>query len=192
MHISILKLPCTVVTTSKIFKAVIFEQEAQLLKSNYESYSGILGQIYWERFLALQICCGSVALVQQLAEWLYLGRRLQRLTLWLAMGLLGLALLDGVWVQPQLQKLAQIKFAYRKTPQGYESHNIYTTEQRIGATKTLQIWNRIGRIATLGIDLGRFSLSVNWLALGGLALLTWRLANPIDTPRFIPASKFRS
>lgn len=163
-----------------------------LLKGNFDCYSTIIDVFNWERFIPLQIWCGSVALLHQLAEWLYLGRRFQRLTTWLVLGLLGAVLIDGFWLQPRLQALHQVKYSYRKTAQGYEAVTSYTNEQRVKATVSLQRWERVGRVLSLGLHPGKLSLGANWPALVALALLLWRIANPADMPRFAPPSKFRS
>ncbi len=167
------------------------EQVGQIGR-NGPGFMGIIDQVYWERFLALQIWCAAIALLHQIAEWLYLGRPLQRFTSWLVLGLLTFTLLDGFWLQPQLQRLHQTYYGYRKTSQGYQASNAYSSEQRSLAGKTLQFWQQVGRFATFGLRTGKISLTLNFLVLGCLGLLVWRLANPVDTPRFIPATKFRS
>ena len=39
---------------------------------------------------------------------------------------------------------------------------------------------------------GTINVGAGATALAALAILLWRTSNPVDTPRFAPASKFRS
>ena len=157
----------------------------------YGKYSGILDQLYWERILGFQIWCAVIALVHQLAEWLYMGRRLQRLTLYLVFALLLLGLVDGFWLQPRLHRLHQIAYSYQLTSAGLESH-VYPQEERARAVRSLELWQKVGRFGALGLSPSRFSLTINWFGLLALMYLTWRIANPGDVPRFVPSTKFRS
>ncbi len=163
----------------------------QLLRGNFESYSGIIDHLYWDNFLALQLWCGMIAVAHQFAEWLYLGRRLQRLTTYLVAVLFCMVVIDGLWLQPQLERLHQAKFAYRKTDQGFQPNNSFTQEQRIKATRSLNTWGRVAKITSLGMH-SHFSLSNNWFALAGLGILLWRISTPTETLRFVPSNKFRS
>ena len=58
-------------------------------------YAGAAAQIVIERYFLFHELCGAVALVHLVAEWLYMGKPLQRLTLWLLLGILALGLVGG-------------------------------------------------------------------------------------------------
>lgn len=143
-----------------------------------EAKAGIVAQLVLERYFALQYWCGSIALIHQLAEWVYLGKALQKVTFGILLGTFALALIGGLWLQPKLQKLHQTRYGYLKTTQGYV-RNDPTAAQWAQADKAFAAWHGV-------------SMGINVLALGGLALFLWRVANPTDGPRFVPANKFRS
>jgi hypothetical protein len=137
-------------------------------------YVGIIAQHSVERFFALQYWCGAVAILHQLAEWVYLGKRLQQLTCSVLLGVFAVGLLGGLWLQPKLNKLFQIKYGnqlYRR--------EIYTPEQTARAARSFRVWHGVASV-------------VNLLALGGLAFYTWRIVNPPGQgPRFFSPNKFR-
>lgn len=161
-----------------------------LTERSFPTYSGIIDHIYWHRLFMFEIWCGAIALAHQCAEWLYMGRRL-RLTFWLILGLFSASMIDGIWLQPHIQRLREVKYAYQETPQGFQMQPV-SPQQREKATKALAFWGKIGRFATFGLDSQKISLTMNWLALSCLAVLAWRVVNPTESFRFVPASKFRS
>ncbi len=135
-----------------------------------EAYTGIIAQQVVERYYVLYYWCGPIALLHQLAEWVYLGRALQRLTLIALAGAFCLGLIGGLGLQPKVNRLHQVK---------YGRNELYTPAQKAQATKSLKLWHGV-------------AVAANYLALAGLALYVWRVANPSGGPRFVPASKFRS
>ena len=143
---------------------------ADMQKMLGEIYSGIAAQIVFERYLALHYWCGAVALVHQLAEWIYLGKALQRFTLGLIVALFSLGLVSGLWLQPKVKKLHQIKYA-RPT--------LYTPSQQAQAAREYGFWRGVSQI-------------INLLVLGGLTFYAWRTVHTGDSPRFVPTGKFRS
>ncbi len=150
-------------------------------EQSFLSYSDIFHKVYWERFISLQIWCGGVALVHQVAEWLYLGRRLQRITFYLLLALLSLALFNGLVVQPNLKRLHEVEFAYELSPQGRPKvlKTPSSDSERLKAGRSFRIWYLVGT-------------RLNWLSLLGLGALAWRVANPVESAHFLPTSKFRS
>src|SRR3989442_11060570 len=54
-------------------------------------YAGAAAQIVIERYFFFHEMCGVIALAHLVAEWLYMGKPLQRLTLWLLLGIFALA-----------------------------------------------------------------------------------------------------
>jgi hypothetical protein len=111
------------------------------------------------RFFLLQYWCGGIALAHLLAEWVYCGRPVRRVSLALVLGMLVVALVGGLWAQPKMQ-------AWHKT-------------KYFGATKELQI--------QAGESFARFhaaSETANLLVIGGLILYLWRVSVAPEGPRF--------
>jgi hypothetical protein len=133
-------------------------------------YGGLVAQLVLERYFMLHYWCGGVALLHLLAEWVYLGKALQRVMLWLLIGILGLGLLGGLWLQPKLKRLHQIK---------YGRSDLFTSAQKASATRSFRVWHGV-------------SQAMNLLVLGGLVVYYWRTVHPNEGPRFVSATKFRS
>ena len=144
-----------------------------------EAQAGIAAMMILQRYFSLQYWCGSIAIVHQLAEWVYLGRSLQRWTVGVLAAVYLLALLGGLWLQPRLQHLHEVKYGYRKVNGQYLRDSTQPGQQRDEAAAAFRRWHGV-------------SMVFNLIVMGGLAFFTWRVANPVDVPRFIPASKFRS
>src|SRR5947208_12848749 len=64
-------------------------------------YSGLVAQLVLERYFVLHYCCGGIALLHQLAEWVYLGKRLHRFTFGLLVIVLLLAICGGAALAPR-------------------------------------------------------------------------------------------
>ena len=133
-----------------------------------EIWPGIIAFIVFERYFALQYWCGAIALAHHLAEWVYLGKPLQRATMLIVLGVFGLGLFGGLWLQPRLERLHAVKYG-----------KSYTKEQQTTAKNSLSGWHVVSRITGL-------------LSLVGLGIYIWRMGNPPNPPRFMPATKFRS
>ena len=142
---------------------------AEMKKLLGEIYSGLVAQMVLERYFVLHYCCGAIALVHQLAEWVYLGKALQRLTFGLLLGILALNLAGGLWLKPKLTELHRIR---------YSRPEQYSAAQRQDAARLFRNWHSVSMIMNLAV-------------LAGLALFAWRLAMPPNGPRFVPG-KFRS
>jgi len=138
-------------------------------------WHGAMAQLVIGRYFALQYVCGVIALAHLLAEWVYLGRPLQKLTLGLIVGLLGLGFAGGLWLQPKLKKLHLIKYSMSEQ---YKPIAIPAGE-RIEAARSFGVWHGVAR----ALDL---------LALGGLVIYFWRVNHPTDNLRFVTSTKFRS
>jgi hypothetical protein len=127
---------------------------------------GFAAEAIVARFFMLQYWCGAIALVHLLAEWIYGGRPVRRLNLALVLGLLALALAGGLWAQPKMNTLHQIKY-FGKKP-----------DLQAEAKKAFALWHGA-------------SESVNLLVIGGLILYLWRVSGPPEGPRFGGFSKIR-
>src|SRR3989442_266455 len=75
------------------------------------AFAGLIAQALLERYFVLQYICASVALLHQVAEWLYLGKALQRAALGLLLGVFSLGLINGLGLQPKLTNLHRIRFS---------------------------------------------------------------------------------
>ena len=133
-------------------------------------WTGVIAFIVFERYFALQYWCGAIAIAHQFAEWVYLGRPLQRAMIGAAFGVFVLGLVGGLWVQPRIERYHAVK---------YGKPDLYSPQQKATAAKSLSVLHGVSRVA------GLFSLV-------GLAFYMWRMGNPPNPPRFVPSSKFRS
>jgi hypothetical protein len=131
-------------------------------------WTGFVAFHLFERYFALQYWCGAVALAHLLAEWVYLGKPLYRLSLGLVLGAFCLSLAGGLFVQPRLKQLQTIKYAPNEAEPRKEA-----------AARSLRIWHGISQSAGL-------------LVVAGLGWHLWRMGNPPNAPRYAPQGKFRS
>jgi hypothetical protein len=146
-----------------------FSAEMQNLigANNYPYFSGAIAQILVGRYFILQLICGIVAFLHMLTEWLYLGKTPRKLWLGLLIGLFAIALIGGDWLQPKLKDLHWVKYRANQR------------EQREIASQSFRAWHGAAQI-------------LNLVALVGLGLYLWRVANPPDPTRFVSTTKFRS
>jgi hypothetical protein len=135
-----------------------------------EAYPGIIAQWVWERYYLLQYWCGSIAVLHLLAEWVYLGRAIHRVTLSALITAFCLGMIGGLWLHPKLKGLHQVK---------HSRPGVYTTIRQNQASRSYAVW-------------GGVAAGLNWLMLGALLVYTARVTHPLSGPRFVPASKFRS
>lgn len=138
-------------------------------------WTGSMAQLVLTRYFYLQYICGAIAMAHLLAEWVYLGRRLHRLTLTLMLGLLFIAFAGGLWMQPKLKRLNQVKYSMSDS---YKPAAI-PAEQRVAAEKSFRVWHGV-------------SATMNLISLAGLVVYFWRVIHPSDNLRFIGTPKFRS
>src|SRR5436190_8627054 len=73
-------------------------------------YAGAAAQIVIERYFFFHEMRGVIALAHLVAEWLYMGKPLQRLTLWLLLGIFWVGLVGGFIIQPKLQGLHRVMY----------------------------------------------------------------------------------
>ena len=137
-------------------------------------WPGAINQLVLARFFSLQYICGTLALAHLLAEWVYLGRALQRFTLGLLLGLLCVSFTGGLWLTPKLKKLHLTKYSMSAE---YKPLAIPAAE-RLAADNSFKTWHGVSQI-------------FNLLAMGGLVIYFWRVTHPTDNLRFVGAPKFR-
>ena len=131
-------------------------------------YAGLVAQSVLERYFILHYCCGAVAIMHQLAEWVYLGKALHRLTFGLLMAIMALSLIGGLWLQPKLKELHRIRYGRPEQ---------FPPQQRAQAEKAFKSWHGVSQVMNLAV-------------LAGLAGLAWRLSVPSNGSRF-STGKFR-
>jgi hypothetical protein len=127
---------------------------------------GFAAEAVVARFFVLQYWCGAIALAHLLAEWLYGGRPARRLNLALVLGLLALALAGGLWAQPKMRALHEVKYFGK------------TAQQQAQAAQAFALWHGA-------------SETVSLLVIGGLIIYLWRMSGPPESPRFGGFSKIR-
>jgi hypothetical protein len=118
------------------------------------------------RFFILQYWCGGIALAHLVAEWLYSGRTMWRLNLWLIAAVLAVSLAGGLVAQPKMRALHIAKYYGR------------TLEQQTQAAKTFAAWHGVSETANIVI-------------IGCLICYLWQVNREPEAPRFVSFSKIR-
>ncbi|MFM8470094.1 MAG: DUF4149 domain-containing protein [Limisphaerales bacterium] len=134
-------------------------------------YNGTIAELVIARLFVLHYLCGLLALAHVGAEWMYSGKEPPRFTVWLVGGALGVSLLGGVWLQPKLKLLHQVKYAehYRLAA---------TSQQRADAAKAFSTWHGV-------------SMGMNLVTLLALWVNLARVIRTGEAPRFVsPINKF--
>jgi hypothetical protein len=139
-------------------------------------YTGSMAQLVLSRYFYVQHICGLLAMAHLLAEWVYLGRALQRFTFGLLVALLCLGFAGGLWLQPKLKRLNLVRYSmnenFKPTPM--------PLEERTAAEKAFRSWHPV-------------SIVFNVVVLAGLLFYFWRVTHPPDDLRFVSTpTKFRS
>lgn len=155
---------------------VFFQPEIRRLAG--DAQSGIIAMRVLDHYFLLNIICVTVALLQQMAEWVYLGRPLYRLNLLLLILLGALGLLAEFGFQPKMRRLHATKYAYMETAHGYARNDAVTPQQRAQAERSWPLWHGAAQVA-------------NVIVLGGVAVLLWRMVHPSEETRFVSARQFR-
>jgi hypothetical protein len=118
-------------------------------------------------YFHFHLVCAVIALLQLVAEWLYLGRPGRKVSFGLLVGLLVLGLIGDYVVLPKLKAFHAVRYQANAQPAAREA-----------ATRSFNAWRTVDRL----IDL---------CMIGGLIVFVWRAANPSDTLRFVGSVKFR-
>lgn len=148
-----------------------FTSEFKAQFGDYGDYwAGAIAQSVLERYFILSYWCGALALAHMLAEWVYLGKAIQRLTLIILIGAFSLGLMGGLWMTPKLERLHKIR---------HEMTDAYTDAQKLKASNTFRFWHGVSQV-------------MNLVVMGGLGTYLWRMTHTSETPRFRTAGKFRS
>jgi hypothetical protein len=117
-------------------------------------YAGDAAQIIFERYFLLHQLCGILALVHLVAEWLYMGKPLQRMTLWLLLSIFALGLAGGYGLQPKLQRLHRVMYGPGASG-----------PQQVAARQSFKLWHTASQALNLAI-------------IAGVAVYLWRVTTP--------------
>jgi hypothetical protein len=138
---------------------------------NGDLYSGAAALIVSQNYWRIYYWCGAIAVLHQLAEWVYLSRPLKSLATYLLGLIFAIGLACGLFIQPKLETLHRGKFTRPAT-------GSFTPEQ-LAAAKSYDSWRTTTQV-------------LNLLALAGLTLFTWQTIHIGNGTRFAPTGKFRS
>jgi uncharacterized membrane protein len=141
-------------------------QEALRQPKQFPYFSSAIELALLPGYFHFLIFCAVIALLQLMAEWLYLGRPPRKLSFSLLAALLGLVIVGGSILQPRLKVLHTTR--YSSTQPGAAEV----------AAKSYRTWHSV-------------LSAVNIVIIGGLVVYLLRLTNPPDTARFISSVKFR-
>ena len=146
--------------------ALFSDDTRSLLQKSHFYLSTLLAETVRTRFFYWSLACGAAAFLHLFIEWLYLGRAVSRVSLWLLAILLILVLASAMAVQPRLKH--------------FHSQRVLgaTPAERQKADISFATWLRV-------------SYGIDFLVIGGLAFHLWRMANPPDTLRFLAPTKLR-
>ena len=131
-------------------------------------YNGAAAQIIIKRYFILLHCCGGIGILHLFLEKLYLGKKMERLTLAILALAISFGLLGGFWLQPKLRDLHLKHYDARSSD-----------VSRAEADRSFKVWHGV-------------SQTMNLFVMGGLLIYLWRVSNPSNASRFISAQKFRS
>jgi hypothetical protein len=138
----------------------VFSPEMKTLFEQKVYFNGGVAQILISRYFVLQHCCAVIAIFHLVAEKLYAGRGIERLTLLVVTGMLGAGLLGGFWIQPKLKELHSIKYQSPSLP------------ARAEADRAFKSWHGISQM-------------VNLAMLPGLIFYLWRVTS-VSHPSRLP------
>ena len=139
----------------------------EMLKILPRPYAGAAAQVIIERYFMLQHWCGAIALVHWLVEWLYTGRPLQKILLYLLLGLFVASLAGGFWMQPQMHRLHYVMYAGK-----------FSAAEVQKAKRAFGLWHGASQV-------------VNLIMMGGVLVYLWGVTHPIGAPRIPILNKFR-
>ena len=131
-----------------------------------KSHAGAAAQVLIYRYFLLQLWCAGIALAHLIAEWLYSGRPLKRITLMLLMSLFVLNLLGAYVLLPRMRELHLKKYS----PQT-------TLEVKNSASRSFRI-------------LHVTSTLLNLLVIPGVLVYLWQVTKPVNTARFTSVNRF--
>jgi hypothetical protein len=121
----------------------------------------VIAKLFW-----VQHVCAGVALVHLVAEFLHIGRPIDRAVLWILLAIFGIGLLGGFVLQPKLRQWHLVKYS-PSAP----------AAERVAAESSFRLWHGI-------------SMAGNTLVLLGLVFYLWRVSNAPTTARTVTIPRF--
>ncbi len=121
----------------------------------------VVAKLFW-----VQHVCAGVSLVHILAEFLYIGRPIDRAILWVLLAIFGMGLFGGFVLQPKLRQWHLIKYSPSAQP-----------VERKAAESSFRLWH--------GVSMGG-----NTLALAGLVFYLWRISTAPTVARTVTIPRF--
>ncbi len=134
-------------------------------------YNGEIAQEMLKRFYVFHYVCGVLAILHLGFDWIYTGKTMQKLNLWLVLGVFGMALIAGKWMHPKLYEQHKIKYSEQ-----YGVKNI-SPELKEAAPRSFSTWHGI-------------SQSANLLMLLALCGYLWQMMHPKEGPKYLGSGKF--
>ncbi len=101
-------------------------------------HAGRVAEIIISRLATVQIWCAAIALLHLLAEHLFSGKRVERLTLGGLAGLLVVNLAVKFWLLPTMHRLQIIRYAESSTP-----------EEKAAAISQFGLWHGLSSAGNL-------------------------------------------
>lgn len=121
----------------------------------------VISKLFW-----IQHICAFIALLHLVAEFLYVGRPIERAVLAVLLGSLCLGLIGGFALQPMLRQWHIIKYSTRTTP-----------AEKMVAQRSFGIWHGVSQVC-------------NVVVLGGLVYYLWRISNASAPARSLTIPRF--
>ena len=130
-------------------------------------HAGAAAQVLAHDFYVLQYWCAAIALAHLVVEWLYAGKPVPRWSAYLVIGLLALALFNGLLAQPRMKRLHLERYGRYSTPQ-----------QREKAGQWYGVWQTAVHLVNVCVILGV------WVHL-------WEVSSSGTIARFVGAAKYQ-
>jgi len=132
------------------------------------AYAVLAGEVIITKFVWIHFICGGITAVHLLVEWLYTGKAIRSLILYLAMLLITLGLLNGLILYPKMKELHRTRY----------TRGIEPARQQ----KATSMFSSLQQATEI----------IHWIMVGGLLIYTWKVATPGEQPRFNSTRKFKS
>ncbi len=129
----------------------------------------VAGKFYWVHFI-----CSGVMAFHLLMEWLFTGKAIRTMMLYLAAATIVFGLANGLLLHLKMKELHRIHYKYIPPP---------VTKEHV-ETKA--------KAATMHDTLQTATEVMHWLMVAGLLVYTWKTASPGEQPRFSSTRKFKS
>jgi hypothetical protein len=138
------------------------------------AYRGLAVEIVAGKFHWIHFICSGVAAFHLLVEWLFTGKAIRTLMLYLATTMIVLGLANGLLLHHKMKELHRIRYKYQPPPPTKEQVEIKA------------------KAATMFDALQTATEVIHWIMVAGLVVYLWKTATPGEQPRFNSTRKFKS